>query len=237
MAAFSATAAPAGSSTSFDGRASSDVDGSIARYDWNFGDGSAMANGGPTPTHTYASAGSYTVTLTATDDGGCSTALVFTGQTAACNGTSAAVTRRIVSVPSPPPPPPRVVTKFVLLGAPRPSSTAVSLSLVCRAVAGVVCRGLAQLTTTERLLGGKILALSARHRPRNKRVLIGSARFRLAAARRTTIVVPLNATGVRLLARFHRIPATLRIVLLGASTSALITAKVSIRAKHKRKRL
>ncbi|WP_237062021.1 PKD domain-containing protein [Microbulbifer zhoushanensis] len=53
---------------SFDGSASTDADGSIASYAWDFGDGS---NGsGVTPSHTYAVSGTYTVTLTVTDDQG-----------------------------------------------------------------------------------------------------------------------------------------------------------------------
>ena len=59
--------ASAGSPVSFDGSASSDPDGTIAAYDWDFGDGGTGT--GATPTHTYAAAGTYTVTLTVTDDG------------------------------------------------------------------------------------------------------------------------------------------------------------------------
>ena len=53
---------------SFNGAASSDPDGSIATYSWNFGDGASGA--GETTAHTYASSGSYTVTLTVTDNKG-----------------------------------------------------------------------------------------------------------------------------------------------------------------------
>ena len=52
----------------FDGTGSSDPDGTIVAYDWDFGDGGTGT--GVTPTHTYAAAGIYTVTLTVTDDGG-----------------------------------------------------------------------------------------------------------------------------------------------------------------------
>ncbi|MDQ1607913.1 MAG: trimeric autotransporter adhesin [Microbacteriaceae bacterium] len=51
-----------------DGRASSDPDGSIASYAWNFGDGATAT--GSTSSHTYAVAGTYTVRLTVTDNRG-----------------------------------------------------------------------------------------------------------------------------------------------------------------------
>jgi DNA-binding beta-propeller fold protein YncE len=100
LASFIAHAAPAGSVTKFDGSASRDADGTIARYDWNFGDGSSAVSGGAEPTHTYRAPGRYTVRLTVTDDGGCSTALVFTGQMAYCSGGPAATQTTIVSVRS-----------------------------------------------------------------------------------------------------------------------------------------
>lgn len=52
----------------FDGSGSSDSDGTIAAYDWDFGDGSVGT--GVTPSHAYATDGTFNVTLTVTDDGG-----------------------------------------------------------------------------------------------------------------------------------------------------------------------
>ena len=52
---------------SFDGLASSDPDGSVVSYGWDFGDGSTAT--GATAGHTYGTAGTYEVMLTVTDDG------------------------------------------------------------------------------------------------------------------------------------------------------------------------
>ena len=52
----------------FDATASSDPDGSVTGWDWDFGDGSTGS--GATVEHTYTSAGSYVVQLTVTDDDG-----------------------------------------------------------------------------------------------------------------------------------------------------------------------
>ncbi|WP_432695172.1 S8 family serine peptidase [Marinobacterium sp. YM272] len=50
----------------FDASASTDSDGSISSYSWDFGDDETAS--GVAPSHTYLSQGNYTVTLTVTDD-------------------------------------------------------------------------------------------------------------------------------------------------------------------------
>lgn len=52
----------------FDGTASTDSDGSIASYDWAYGDGATGA--GLTNGHTYATGATYSVVLTVTDNVG-----------------------------------------------------------------------------------------------------------------------------------------------------------------------
>jgi YVTN family beta-propeller protein len=99
-AAFSSAPAPAKvqQPVSFDAGASADTDGgSVARYEWDFGDGTVVTSGGAKPQHTYAKPGTYQVTLTTTDNEGCSVSIVFPGQTAYCNGSGIArVTHPVV---------------------------------------------------------------------------------------------------------------------------------------------
>ncbi|WP_082498515.1 LamG domain-containing protein [Plantibacter sp. Leaf314] len=68
-AAFTAT--PSDLGATFDAAGSTDSDGTIASYAWDFGDGTTGS--GVTATHTYGAAGSYAVKLTVTDDLGAST--------------------------------------------------------------------------------------------------------------------------------------------------------------------
>ncbi|WP_236830752.1 PKD domain-containing protein [Blastococcus sp. KM273128] len=87
---------------SLDGAASTDGDGSVASYSWNFGNGTTAT--GPMASTTYATAGSYPVTLTVTDDDGASAsttqtvtvAPVATGEGIALRDT-AGVSARVVT--------------------------------------------------------------------------------------------------------------------------------------------
>jgi hypothetical protein len=107
VAAFSATAEQAGTPTPFNASASSDPDGTVALHTWSFGDGATQTTMPPLVTHVYANGGTFTAKLTVTDDAGCTTALVFTGQTASCNGgPQAQATQQLTIAAAPPPPPP-----------------------------------------------------------------------------------------------------------------------------------
>jgi 6-phosphogluconolactonase (cycloisomerase 2 family) len=125
VAAFAATPGVAGELSVFDASASADADGTIARYDWVFGDGSTTSAGAVT-THTYSAPGTYQVTLTETDSEGCSTTFVFTGQTAMCNGSAVAKVSHVVVVADTTPP------RLTLVGKKKQKlGTTVSVGAVC----------------------------------------------------------------------------------------------------------
>jgi PKD repeat protein len=60
----------AGDPVTLDASESTDAEGPIAEYRWEFGDGSTLTTAEPTVTHPYAGAGTYTVRLTVVDAGG-----------------------------------------------------------------------------------------------------------------------------------------------------------------------
>lgn len=59
-----------GESISFDGSLSSDADGSIVSYEWDWTNDGAIDDTGVNPSHSYGSEGDYTVRLVVTDDEG-----------------------------------------------------------------------------------------------------------------------------------------------------------------------
>ena len=105
LPAFVANSAGVGQASSFDASGTAVPGGRATRFDWSFGDGTTLLDGGPTPEHTYDSPGTYTVGLTVTND--CSDAAsfvgetVFTGQTAHCNGSPQATTTRTLDASAP----------------------------------------------------------------------------------------------------------------------------------------
>jgi DNA-binding beta-propeller fold protein YncE len=102
QAAFSLTAAPSGSPSSFDASSSSSAVGSIVSYQWSFGDGQSATTTSPTTSHVYATPGVYTVSLTVTDSAGTSLAQVFTGQTMSLDGGPQATATHTVTITATP---------------------------------------------------------------------------------------------------------------------------------------
>lgn len=70
VASASSVSGPAPLAVSFEGSGSTDPDGNIASYNWDFGDGTSQTGSNPDVSHTYTSAGTFTATLTVTDNMG-----------------------------------------------------------------------------------------------------------------------------------------------------------------------
>ncbi len=70
VAAGSPTTGSGPLSVTFSSAGSADLDGSIASYDWDFGDGTGSDL--PNPTHAYTTDGNFTATLVVVDNGGLS---------------------------------------------------------------------------------------------------------------------------------------------------------------------
>lgn len=67
---FSPKRPPKNKSVTFDASVSSDSDGSIAGYEWDFNNDGTIDATGEITTHSFSSSGDYNVTLTVTDDDG-----------------------------------------------------------------------------------------------------------------------------------------------------------------------
>ena len=89
-ARFTTTAAEARSISTFDASLSSSPIGTIAFYEWDFGDGNTFSTQLPTTTHTYNKHGKYIVSLTVTNSGDTSLDQTFTGQSISNNGAPSA---------------------------------------------------------------------------------------------------------------------------------------------------
>ncbi len=98
---FSTLRARPGVPVAFNASTSKDSDGTVATYSWDFGDRKTTSVATPRTNHVYPRPGKYRVALTLTDNEGCSTALVFTGQTASCNGSAVASKTEVIKVAYP----------------------------------------------------------------------------------------------------------------------------------------
>jgi YVTN family beta-propeller protein len=99
-ASFTSPSVLVGTPAVFDGSASTDPDGTVAAWNWNFGDGSTAA--GADVIHTYSLPGTYNASLNVVDNEGCGEEEVFTGRTAYCSGNPLAKATHPVEVKTAP---------------------------------------------------------------------------------------------------------------------------------------
>lgn len=164
MASVSTSAGPAPLVVTFSSTGSADVDGSIANYTWNFGDGQSAA--GASASHIYA-AGSYSASLTVTDNLGAS-------------ATSAPIAITANATALPPQPTSLVLDKPILVGGNSTSAT-----VTVSSAAGVTVTLSSSNSTIAKVPSKVSIPAGAT-----------SARFTLTSARvRKDTVVTLRATA------------------------------------------
>ena len=183
---FTVASGLSGDPTRFDASASGG--GPIARYDWDFGDGSTAPDAASKLTHAYAKAGTYEATLTLTNQ--CdplanfgSFGVAFGGHSPFCRGARTATKSMTVTIPK------AAVGVVVSNKAKAGSKGLAGLRLAC--VKELACRGTLSLKTVKRFKLGK--------RPR-RLVGLGSKQFgKVAAGRQRTIKLKLTRAGLGLL--------------------------------------
>jgi hypothetical protein len=114
----------------------------------------------------------------------------------------------------------------------------VTAALGCTGTAAASCSGALTLTTTEHKTGSKLTAVTAKTRkPKHTThvLTVGSASYTIADGTTEQLTLTLNTTGKKLLAHFHKLPATLNLTPTGDSTPTA-TQNITITvAKHKHK--
>jgi hypothetical protein len=120
------------------------------------------------------------------------------------------------------------------------TASGVTVTLDCTGVTGKTCSGQVSVSMHERTNGSKVMGVLARSghsKARTVRVTVGLARYTIAAGQIKKVTVALNATGRRLLKRFHRLTVT---VVVGVSTATgmtpLASRTITIKAAAVRKR-
>jgi hypothetical protein len=193
--------------------------------------------GSPTPVFTYswlrdgvaisgANQSTYDV-QTADQGNGLTCKVTATNKSGSASALSNTLTVQIPKPPAPPPPVPMITIRSSVLGA---FGGAVRIRLAC---ARSTCAGTIELT--ERVV---VRHRRGRHTTISRKTLVlGRASYALAAGRRGTVVVRLNATGRRVLAggrRSRRVSATVVVSVISGVTvrkSVLIRTPIVLRGR------
>jgi PKD repeat protein len=232
----SATSITAGGSVGFDGSASKDPDGTIAKYEWDFdGDGTFDAQGAAV-SHAYGSAGSFQARLRVTDDDGRTASATKTIAVAAApggggggtGGGGGGTTPSTPSTPSTPGGPvggtgPKAVAAALKGGTLAADAKGfVTVTVSCPA-GGAACSGTLTLKSAKAIAAAK---------GKKKVLTLGSARFTVAAGTSTKVKVHLGATGLKALKKLKTIKITLSAGDGATRSSATATLKAAKRGKH-----
>jgi PKD repeat protein len=234
-----------GQSVALDGTGSNDPDGSVTGYAWNFGDGATGS--GETTSHVYANAGTYTVTLTVTDNDGATGQAqhsvtvtqassgappgggTTTGGGSTAGGGVAPVFASPTTLPSAgltaPAPRARVLipSQRLILSSSRATTVRVTCSSRVR------CAGTLRIYV--------VVPASAPRRSGSRTVLLGTARFSIAAQHSVTVRLRLVRLASTLLRdHVHVRVRTRAVVTQAAAGSAAVERSVWLERAPKPKR-
>ena len=233
----SATIAAPDATVSFNASASApgSSGGTIIGYSWNFGDGTAVADGGDSPdaTHAFTAPGTYTVTLTTTDDLGISTTTIE---------------QITVDAPEPPatitvsPSPPASTSTTVPSTTPVANTskplTAVLVASKKQRLAAVTAHGLRiRLTTNASATVSYQITIprsetrqgTGAGRPNRKPVVLLKTGGHSFGAGTYTIMLKLSKAAVRELSGAGPLTVTVRITVVGAHGAKLTrSAKITL---------
>jgi PKD repeat protein len=116
------------------------------------------------------------------------------------------------------------------LGKVKITGNTAAVTITCKGAAA--CSVTLQLTVTETTQRGVVIAVTAAKKTTKKTVVVGNVSVSLSGGQTKTVPVSLNQAGRRLLARFHKLKATLALTSAGTTVSH---ATVSFKAKPKKK--
>ncbi|HUA02377.1 MAG TPA: PKD domain-containing protein [Solirubrobacteraceae bacterium] len=226
--AFTASSNPvtAGSAVAFNAGGSSDSVGTITGYSWNFGDGTT-ANG-QAPSHIYASPGTYTVSLTVTNNAGQSG--TRTG-TVTVNSVSSPTTPPVTTTPSPAPQPAPVPTTptplSASLGGAKNQRLAPALAHGVRVSLSVSQATRASFQVT--IPVSQTHLAHARRKPKTRTIVLLQTRAQGVNAGTKAITLKLSRAAARELAGTGPLVLTVKVTLTEASGATISrTVKVTL---------
>jgi hypothetical protein len=123
---------------------------------------------------------------------------------------------------------------LALIGSPTSNGAGITDKLTCAPSALRPCQATETLSTTETTQGGRPVALSASTTRKFRTVIVATKTVMIHPGRTVTVGVKLNVTGRKLLARFGKLPVTLKITLLQNGRHLTIAnRKLTVKPKKK----
>lgn len=229
----------------FDAKGSTDPNGKALKYAWKFGDGKEATTASPSITHEYAAVGTYSVTLTVSDEIGTSTPVthsvkIVTEPPPIEKTTTTTITTTTTTTGGGSSPPPGGGVHGVIQVKGNPEAKIAGSSLTTTSSGSFAVKvscptGEASCTGTITL---KTLTAVSASKGKKKAVLtLATGSFTVAGGTSKSLTLHLSSTAKKLLARSHVLRAKATIVAhdaTGASrtTTATVTLKLG-KSKHR----